>query len=83
MNQTTAALNLPATVPPEVGAALLSVSPAPAGLSDQKRALRRTQLLSMEKHHDFRKYINEIEWPSISERNHLRELREGEVVRVS
>ncbi len=32
-------LNLPATVPPEVGAALLSGGPAPAGLSDQEHAV--------------------------------------------
>jgi pimeloyl-ACP methyl ester carboxylesterase len=32
-------LNLPATVPPEVGAALLSGAPAPATLSDQERAV--------------------------------------------
>jgi len=32
-------LNLPATVPPEVGAALLSGAPAPATLSDQEHAV--------------------------------------------
>jgi pimeloyl-ACP methyl ester carboxylesterase len=32
-------LNLPATVPPEVSAALLSGGPAPAGLSDKERAV--------------------------------------------
>jgi pimeloyl-ACP methyl ester carboxylesterase len=32
-------LNLPATVPPEVGAALLSGAPAPAGLTDQEHAV--------------------------------------------
>ncbi len=32
-------LNLPATVPPEVSAALLTGAPAPAGLSDQERAV--------------------------------------------
>ncbi len=32
-------LNLPATVPPEVSAALLSGGPAPAGLSEQERAV--------------------------------------------
>ncbi len=32
-------LNLPATVPPEVGAALLSGGPAPAGVSDQEHAV--------------------------------------------
>ena len=32
-------LNLPATVPPEVGAALLSGAPAPASLSEQERAV--------------------------------------------
>jgi pimeloyl-ACP methyl ester carboxylesterase len=32
-------LNLPATVPPEVGAALLSGGPSPAGSSDQERAV--------------------------------------------
>jgi hypothetical protein len=31
-------LNLPATIPPEIGAALSSGSPAPAGLSDKERA---------------------------------------------
>jgi pimeloyl-ACP methyl ester carboxylesterase len=32
-------LNLPATVPPEVGAALAAGGPAPAGLSEQERAV--------------------------------------------
>src|SRR5262249_18994668 len=32
-------LNLPATVPPEVGAALLSGAPAPEGLSEQEHGL--------------------------------------------
>jgi len=32
-------LNLPATVPPEVGAALLSGAPAPAGLTDKEHAV--------------------------------------------
>lgn len=32
-------LNLPATVPPEVGAALLSGAPAPEGLTDQEHAV--------------------------------------------
>ena len=32
-------LNLPATVPPEVSAALLSGAPAPAGLSDKERGI--------------------------------------------
>jgi len=32
-------LNLPATVPPEVSAALLTGAPAPSGLSDQERAV--------------------------------------------
>src|SRR5262249_45411247 len=32
-------LNLPATVPPEVSAALLTGAPAPAGLSDQERTV--------------------------------------------
>jgi pimeloyl-ACP methyl ester carboxylesterase len=32
-------LNLPATVPPEVGVALLSGAPAPAGLTDQEHAV--------------------------------------------
>ncbi len=32
-------LNLPATVPPEVGAALLSGGPAPDGISDKERAV--------------------------------------------
>ncbi len=32
-------LNLPATVPPEVGAALLSGAPAPTGISDQEHAV--------------------------------------------
>ncbi len=32
-------LNLPATVPPEVSAALLSGGPAPAGISDKERAV--------------------------------------------
>jgi len=32
-------LNLPATVPPEVAAALASAGPAPAGLSEQERAV--------------------------------------------
>jgi len=32
-------LNLPATIPPEVSAALASGGPAPAGLSDQERAV--------------------------------------------
>ncbi len=32
-------LNLPATVPPEVSAALLTGSPAPAGISDQERTV--------------------------------------------
>jgi pimeloyl-ACP methyl ester carboxylesterase len=32
-------LNLPATVPPEIGAALLSGGPPPAGVSDQERAV--------------------------------------------
>jgi len=32
-------LNLPATVPPEVGSALLSGGPAPAGLSEQEHAV--------------------------------------------
>jgi pimeloyl-ACP methyl ester carboxylesterase len=32
-------LNLPATVPPEVSAALVSGAPAPAGLSDQERTV--------------------------------------------
>jgi pimeloyl-ACP methyl ester carboxylesterase len=32
-------LNLPATVPPDVSAALLTGAPAPAGLSDQERAV--------------------------------------------
>ena len=32
-------LNLPATVPPEIGAALLSGGPAPAGISDQERTV--------------------------------------------
>ena len=31
-------VNLPATVPPEIGAALGSGGPAPAGLSDKERA---------------------------------------------